>query len=277
MKMCPFLSQSVWEEKEGKIFTRVIEVPCRGERCFFWIQNTCTFIDRTPFNILSTKITSSTEKGFSDLQGNFIILKGLLENLIKKVDEIKESISIERESFEKSLREIERVVLDFEKRIEEYEKIVEEIKINSIYEKILFLFSRGEYELADEEMRKIPEEKKDLRFKILEATILLKKGEKEKAKHIFEELIESGISSKEIYNNLGIIYYEEGNFERAIQTFEKGLQFSRDYPEILYNLGFALYKSGELEKAFETWEKVLEIDPEFEEAREALRKYREGR
>jgi putative inorganic carbon (HCO3(-)) transporter len=89
--------------------------------------------------------------------------------------------------------------------------------------------------------------------------------------------MDKGISSKEIFNNLGIIYYEGGNFEKAVEIFDKGLKFSREFPEILYNMGLALYKKGEIEKAFESWERVLEIDPEFIEAQEAIQKYREGK
>ncbi len=302
MKMCPFLSQIIWEEKEGKTITRVIEVMCQGDKCFFWTQNTCTFVDRTPFNLLSAKITSSLEKGFADNQGNLILLKEVYEKtnkvlldritdikesitretdvfpeILKKLEELKNSISEEKINFERAIQEIQKIAEDFRKKVENYEKIQEQLRLSSIYEKILFLFSRGEYDLAFEESQKIEDEKKDTRFKILEATILLKKGDRGKAKQVFEELMDEGISSKEIFNNLGIIYYEEGNFEKAVEIFEKGLKFSREFPEILYNMGLALYKKGEIERAFESWERVLEIDPEFVEAQEAIQKYREGK
>lgn len=302
MKMCPFLSQAVWEEKEGKTITRVIEVMCQGDKCFFWTQNTCTFVDRTPFNLLSAKITSSIEKGFSDNQGNLVLLKevyektgkefaekmaqvsesiekeaGVFPGILQKLEELKNSISEEKTNFEKIIQGIEKIAEDFKKRVENYEKIQEQLKLSSIYEKILFLFSRGEYDLAWEEIEKVEDEKKDTRFKILEATILLKKGDRDGAKRIFEELMDKGVSSKEIFNNLGIIYYEEENFEKAVEIFEKGLKFSREFPEILYNMGLALYKKGEVERAFESWERVLEIDPEFVEAQEAIKKYREGK
>jgi len=252
MKNCPFLSRVLIEEKEGKKIPKVYEVSCLGEKCFFFTKDTCTFMDRTPFNLLSTKITSSFEKGLEDLKGEIISLKG---------------------SFEKTKEILEK----FENMIINYEKMMEEIKLLRDYEKIIFLFLRGEYELAYEEISKIEENKKDIRFKILEGVILFKKGEKERAKEIFEKLVEEGISSKEIYNNLGVIYCEEGDYDKAIETLEKGLRFSKDFPEILYNLGLAYYKKGEPEKAFEFFEKVLEIDPEFIEAKEALEKYKEGR
>lgn len=252
MKTCPFLSGVLFEEKEGKKIPKVYEVSCLGEKCFFFTKDTCTFMDRTPFNLLSTKITSSFEKGLEDLKGEIISLKG---------------------SFEKTKEILEK----FENMIINYEKMMEETKLLRDYEKIIFLFLRGEYELAYEEISKIEENKKDIRFKILEGVILFKKGEKERAKEIFEKLVEEGISSKEIYNNLGVIYCEEGDYDKAIETLEKGLRFSKDFPEILYNLGLAYYKKGEPEKAFEFFEKVLEIDPEFIEAKEALEKYKEGR
>jgi tetratricopeptide (TPR) repeat protein len=212
MKICPFLSIVFFEEKEGKKIPKVHEVSCLGEKCFFFTKDTCTFIDRTPFNLLSTKITSSFEKGLEDLKDYF-----------EKTNEILEK---------------------FENMIVNYEKMMEEVKLLRDYEKIIFLFARGEYELAYEEISKIEESKKDIRFKILEGILLFKKGEKERAKQIFEKLIEEGISSKEIYNNLGVIYYEEGNYDKAIETLEKGLKFSKDFPEILYHLGLAYYKKG---------------------------------
>jgi tetratricopeptide (TPR) repeat protein len=260
MKICPFLSIVFFEEKEGKKIPKVHEVSCLGEKCFFFTRDTCTFIDRTPFNLLSTKITSSFEKGLEDLRGEIISLKGSFEKPLK-------------DYFEKTNEILEK----FENMIVNYEKMMEEVKLLRDYEKIIFLFARGEYELAYEEVSKIEESKKDIRFKILEGILLFKKGEKERAKQIFEKLIEEGISSKEIYNNLGVIYYEEGNYDKAIETLEKGLKFSKDFPEILYHLGLAYYKKGEPEKAFEFFEKVLEIDPEFIEAKEALEKYKEGR
>ncbi len=274
MKMCPILSTVIFEEKEGKKIPKIYEIPCALEKCSFWNKDVCTFMDRSSLNLISTKIVSSIEKNIQDLRGEFLLLK---EETQKHDKEYLSRVNEILLKFEKVIDEIKNISEDFKNRVSYYEKLFQEIRFSTIYEKIIFLLSRGEYELAYEEVSKIEEDKKDLSFKILEGVILFKKGEKEKAKEIFEDLIEKGVSSKEVYNNLGVIYYEEGKYEKATQIFEKGLKFSRDFPEILYHLGLAYYKSGEIEKAFETFEKVLEIDPDFIEAKEALEKYREGR
>lgn len=274
MKMCPILSSLVFEEKEGKKIPKIYEVPCASEKCSFWNKDVCTFMDRTSLNLISTKIVSSIEKNIQDLRGEFLLLK---EETQKHDKEYFNRVNETLLKFEKVLEEIKNISDEFKNRTSYYEKIFQEIRLSTIYEKIIFLVSRGEYDLAYEEIKKIEEDKKDVPFKILEGVILFKKGEKEKAREIFEDLTQKGASAKEVYNNLGLIYYEEGKYEKAIEIFEKGLKFSRDFPEILYNLGFAYYKNGEIEKAFEMWEKVIEIDPEFIEAKEALEKYREGK
>ncbi|MEO0262354.1 MAG: tetratricopeptide repeat protein [candidate division WOR-3 bacterium] len=274
MKMCPILSVVAFEEKEGKKIPKIYEVSCVLEKCSFWNKDVCTFMDKTSLNLISTKIVSSIEKNIQDLRGEFLLLKEETQKYdreyFSKVNEI-------LLKFEKALEEIKNIGEEFKNRTSYYEKLFQEIRLSTIYEKIFFLLSRGEYDLAYEEINKIEEDKKDVPFKILEGVILFKKGEREKAKEIFENLIEKGITAKEVYNNLGLIYYEEGKYEKAIEIFERGLKFSRDFPEILYHLGLAYYKSGEIEKAFEMWEEVIEIDPEFLEAKEALEKYKEGK
>ncbi len=274
MKMCPILSVVLFEEKEGKKIPKLYEISCALEKCSFWNKDVCTFMDKSSLNLITTKIISSIEKNIQDLRGEFLLLK---EETQKRDREYFSKANEILLKFEKMLEEIKNIGEEFKNRTYYYEKIFQEIRFSAIYEKIIFLFSRGEYELAYEEINKIEEERKDTSFKILEGVILFKKGEKEKAKEIFEDLIQKGVSAKEVYNNLGLIYYEEGKYEKAIEIFEKGLKFSRDFPEILYHLGLAYYKNGEIEKAFKMWEEVIEIDPEFLEAKEALEKYKEGR
>lgn len=272
--MCPILSTIIFEEKEGKKIPKIYEIPCALERCSFWNKDVCTFMDRSSLNLISTKIVSSIEKNIQDLRGEFLLLKEETQKHDKEYfDRVNEILF----KFEKTLEEIKNISEEFKNRTSYYEKLFQEIRLSTLYEKIIFLFSRGEYDLAHEEISKIEEDKKDVPFKILEGVILFKKGEKEKAKEIFENLVEKGITAKEVYNNLGLIYYEEGKYEKAIEIFEKGFKFSKDFPEILYHLGFAYYKIGEIEKAFQMWEKVIEIDPDFIEAKEALEKYKEGR
>ncbi|GKX66885.1 DUF2726 domain-containing protein [Inconstantimicrobium mannanitabidum] len=50
--------------------------------------------------------------------------------------------------------------------------------------------------------------------------------EREVAKQLYENAIENGIRSPEVYNNLGVIFYGEGDNERALYYYEKAFELN---------------------------------------------------
>lgn len=60
--------------------------------------------------------------------------------------------------------------------------------------------------------------------------------------------------------------YREGDFDKAVQVYQDLLDEGWESAELYYNLGNALYKQGELGEAIWALEKALVLDPNFENA-----------
>src|ERR671920_32095 len=64
----------------------------------------------------------------------------------------------------------------------------------------------------------------------------LNKKEYGRAISIFQELLDAGYRTPEVYNNLGNAYYMKGKCGKAIVAYYRALQIAPDDEEILYNL-----------------------------------------
>jgi tetratricopeptide (TPR) repeat protein len=130
----------------------------------------------------------------------------------------------------------------------------------------------------------------------------LKKGEINKAKHIYEEVLDcvghdgSSYADAEAWKNLALIYslkrkygkvieclresfgfdYEDRvmaalaeidyEIEKEVEIYNKRVEADARDKQAWFNLADIYYREGKLEKAISHYEKVLEIDPESVEA-----------
>lgn len=68
--------------------------------------------------------------------------------------------------------------------------------------------------------------------------------------------------SAEVYNNLGIIYYEEGELDKAIENYQKARTLTSNYDylaTIHENLGNAYFKKELLDMAIEEYRQTIQI------------------
>lgn len=77
-----------------------------------------------------------------------------------------------------------------------------------------------------------------------------------------KEKIRSGISSPEVYNNLGVALVVLGRHDEAIDNFHQALALKSDFPEAHGGLGNALRLQGRVQEAEVQYEKMLALRPD---------------
>ena len=66
--------------------------------------------------------------------------------------------------------------------------------------------------------------------------------------------------SKEVLNNLGVVYIDKQMYDDAINLFERSLELDNFYPDALYNLSVCYDRKGDYEKTLTYLEKCLDLD-----------------
>ncbi len=66
--------------------------------------------------------------------------------------------------------------------------------------------------------------------------------------------------SKEVLNNLGVVYIDKHMYDDAIDTLEKSLGLDNFYPDALYNLSVCYDRKGDYEKTIAYLEECLSVD-----------------
>jgi tetratricopeptide (TPR) repeat protein len=100
--------------------------------------------------------------------------------------------------------------------------------------------------------------------------VLLKMGQSEKAQQVYEILLEQATEESgkaSIYNQLGMIKYNQGTYQEAITFYQKSLEILKktrpsndpDLGMSYNNIGMVYYKMGDYTKALLSYEKALEI------------------
>ena len=74
------------------------------------------------------------------------------------------------------------------------------------------------------------------------------------------------------HNNIAMEYWDDGDMGNAIVEIRKAIESDLKNPLYHYHYAQFLLKSGDKASAIAELKRVLELDPEFTDAREALRK-----
>lgn len=85
-------------------------------------------------------------------------------------------------------------------------------------------------------------QKKDALTLFHEANLAYQKQEYSKSVQLYEELLNGGKISAEVYFNLGNSYFKEGNVPKAIINYERAKKLSPDDEDIAFNLKIASLK-----------------------------------
>jgi tetratricopeptide (TPR) repeat protein len=92
-------------------------------------------------------------------------------------------------------------------------------------------------------------------------SILLQKGQVDKALGHFQNAVEINRNYLEAHSNLGLALLQKGQMDEAVAHFKKASEIAPNSLSTRYNLGVALFRNGELDEAVAQYRKALEINP----------------
>ena len=103
------------------------------------------------------------------------------------------------------------------------------------------------------------------------ATVLLAKGQGEKALAELEKARKLDPKLSLVYYNLGFALVQvRKDYQAAVQAWERAVQLDPTYEPAHYNLGLALLSLGRREEAARALERALDLQPTDLEARRVL-------
>jgi tetratricopeptide (TPR) repeat protein len=115
---------------------------------------------------------------------------------------------------------------------------------------------------------------KDLKANLGKGKSLYARGEKKKAKEIFDELSQMDDlyekDNKHIFNEFGIELRRRNLHDEAIANYTKAIAIDSEDPVLYYNLGRAYYEKKDREESIEQLTKALTLKDDFKEARDFL-------
>jgi Flp pilus assembly protein TadD len=103
------------------------------------------------------------------------------------------------------------------------------------------------------------------------ANALKKQGAIDEAIAHYREAVKLNPNYSKAQNNLGVYLDAQGMHEEAIVHYRQALQIEPGNPGFHFNLGVALGRKGDLKKAIECFRTAVYLNPNYEEARRALR------
>ena len=88
-------------------------------------------------------------------------------------------------------------------------------------------------------------------------------GQKEKSINLYEKAVALKPDDEEIYYNMGNTYFDLGQKEKAISLYEKAIALKANFTAAYYNMGNAYFYLGQKEKALSAYEKAIALNPNF--------------
>ncbi len=99
---------------------------------------------------------------------------------------------------------------------------------------------------------------------------LYAEGKIEEAEKCFLSIVENHPDSKEAYNNLGVIAFQNDDKEKAIDYFTRSLEIDPLYRDTIVNYTDLLRSLDQLPIVIPLLEKIIEITPEDKEMKQLL-------
>lgn len=121
--------------------------------------------------------------------------------------------------------------------------------------------AKGEIDKAYNISKKLIEWEKQPYHNLLYAGILYQKGELNKAKKIYEEILQTKPMDAVANYNLGVLYANQGKTEEAIKFYKKALAIRPFFIEALENLGFLYLEKNMLHEAELILKKAFQLRP----------------
>lgn len=102
--------------------------------------------------------------------------------------------------------------------------------------------------------------------------ILQKSGDNDEALKRYKEALELDKDNEYIHNSMASIYRANGEFSSAKLHLQASIELNDENPITYYNYGNLLVDMKHDEEAAAMYEKAIEINPDFNEAKEELKK-----
>ena len=95
-------------------------------------------------------------------------------------------------------------------------------------------------------------------------------GDTAKAIETYRSMIKLAPHLAAVYNNLGMLYFNERDYEHAVETLELGLKLNKNMPTATAMLGMSYYRLGQNEKAESLIKAAVSANPKDNQAEFAL-------
>ncbi len=92
------------------------------------------------------------------------------------------------------------------------------------------------------------------------------RGEGEKARRLYEQIIQQDPAHADALHLLGLVAAQEGNYRIAVEWMDKAIAIDAANPGFHSNRGLALYELGDMDGAIESFKKAIQMDPGFAQA-----------
>jgi len=99
-----------------------------------------------------------------------------------------------------------------------------------------------------------------------EAELYYKKGNYEKAREVFKEVIRSNPDFARAHYSLGLVYRELERYNESIAAFEQALLIDSEDVQTCYSLGITYELVGEYQKAIDNFEKAVQLQSDYGKA-----------
>jgi tetratricopeptide (TPR) repeat protein len=223
-------------------------------------------------------------KTFDDvgkLSEKFEELNSGLRAMTKEVQkEFRDSLNRQAELSDHTKVILENIKGYFEKedaRYREEQRMLKKQEGIDHFDRATLYYYRGNYELALNEINKALEIEKTAEYLNLKGLLLVELGRFDESRKVYTEALKLEPHLAEIHNNLGLLYIRMKKFDDAVVSFQEAIKKNVNYPLAYVNLGKALIDLERFDDAIKAYSRALEIDPSNQEAREAIKLYKEGK
>lgn len=121
----------------------------------------------------------------------------------------------------------------------------------------LVLWKKDKIDEAVKLLYEVYDQYKNISLYEILGTLLVVKGEAQKAVDFNKEAYDYDKSDTVIIDNLGKSYYLLGQYEKAMEMYKMLFEKNPEFPEAYYNYGLVLLKMGDKGKALENMGKAL--------------------
>lgn len=223
------------------------------------------------------------EKTFADIAN----LAGKFDDLNVRIKEMTKEVEKEfKDSFDRQevLSEYTKTILEHTKEyfVKEEARYKDEqskrMKKEGLdhFDRATLYYYRGNYELAVNEINKALEIEETAEYLNLKGLLLTELGKFSDSKKTYKKALDLEPNLAEIHNNLGMLHLKMKKLDDAVVAFQEAVKKNVNYAHAYVNLGKTLIELEKYDKAIKAYEQALEIDPSNQEAREAIKLYKEG-